>query len=925
MFKTSTLIVGLVVVTVAATEPASGQCPNNVPHEVGTWRTLPYGMPVNPISATLLHTGKVLVVAGSENDADNFSAGADTFRNVLWDPTVEDASSLVIQNINYDVFCSGTAQLPHGRTLTIGGTGNYSFIGESRASFFDPVTEQYVQSQSMANGRWYGTATTLGDGRIMAFSGLGNGGSTNKTVEIYSLGSAGSGWGSASTAQFTPPLFPRQFLLPNGKVFFTAHGGGVSTTNAWIFDPVPKTWASSVAKTVDRRYGSAVLLPLHPPSYTPIVMMFGGGSPVTRTTEFIDLSAASPHWTAGPDMSAPRIEMNAVILPDGTVFAEGGSASNENPDPGGKSADLYDPVGNVMSSAGASSFSRLYHSTAVLLPDATVASMGSNPGDRGKYLGRIEIYTPPYLYDADDRLITTDRPAITNVSPAVVNYGGTLNVDYTATSAIGSAVLVRPGSTTHASDMDQRLIGLCGPSPQPPCTGSGTLTLTLPPNGNVAPPGIYMLFILDAAGVPSRAAWVELATVTAAPPDGSITTPVSDVTIDAGGSVSFGTTSVAAQYSWVFPGGSPATSTAKNPGNVAFATAGKFRASLTLIDAAGNSDPSPPTRDITVLPTTADFGIAVTPASRSVVPGGSATFTVTITPLAGFSGDVALSVSSENGFPSGVSSGGFSPSTIPGSGSSTLTMNATTAAIPYATSLTIKGVSGSLTHTTSATQIVTILPPDPVTAGASDATVSLVWPSASGATGYRVNRSLYTGGPYQTIACTSALGYVDSGLTDGTTYYYTMSSSFTGGANAGGASALGTEVSATPPCPVPSYSGSLSGSKSGTDDAVWTWSSGGATAYDVVCGDLETLRSSGGDFAAALTAIPAAETACLADDTSLLTVDDPNGTPAAGLGHFVLLRPATIACPAHGTFDEGQSAQVGGRDAEIASSPRACP
>ncbi len=348
MFKTSTLIVGLVVVTVAATEPASGQCPNNVPHEVGTWRTLPYGMPVNPISATLLHTGKVLVVAGSENDADNFSAGADTFRNVLWDPTVEDASSLVIQNINYDVFCSGTAQLPHGRTLTIGGTGNYSFIGESRASFFDPVTEQYVQSQSMANGRWYGTATTLGDGRIMAFSGLGNGGSTNKTVEIYSLGSAGSGWGSASTAQFTPPLFPRQFLLPNGKVFFTAHGGGVSTTNAWIFDPVPKTWASSVAKTVDRRYGSAVLLPLHPPSYTPIVMMFGGGSPVTRTTEFIDLSAASPHWTAGPDMSAPRIEMNAVILPDGTVFAEGGSASNENPDPGGKSADLYDPVGNAV-------------------------------------------------------------------------------------------------------------------------------------------------------------------------------------------------------------------------------------------------------------------------------------------------------------------------------------------------------------------------------------------------------------------------------------------------------------------------------------------------------------------------------------------------------------------------------------------------
>jgi hypothetical protein len=62
---------------------------------------------------------------------------------------------------------------------------------------------------------------------------------------------------------------------------------------------------------------------------------------------------------------------------------------------------------------------------------------------------------------------------------------------------------LRPNlSSTHAFDMDQRLIGLCGPSPQPLCSGSGTLSLTTPPNGNIAPPGYYMLFILDSAGVP---------------------------------------------------------------------------------------------------------------------------------------------------------------------------------------------------------------------------------------------------------------------------------------------------------------------------------------------------------------------------------------------------------------------------------------
>ena len=99
--------------------------------------------------------------------------------------------------------------------------------------------------------------------------------------------------------------------------------------------------------------------------------------------------------------------------------------------------------------------------------------MGSNPGHRGKLRGAIEIYTPAYLFDANDQLITTNRPSITGISPAsgVIGYSAPFSVSYTSTSPITSAVLVRPGSATHAFDMDQRLIGLCGPSPQPPCSG----------------------------------------------------------------------------------------------------------------------------------------------------------------------------------------------------------------------------------------------------------------------------------------------------------------------------------------------------------------------------------------------------------------------------------------------------------------------
>jgi hypothetical protein len=252
-------------------------------------------------------------------------------------------------------------------------------------------------------------------------------------------------------------------------------------------------------------------------------------------------------------------------------------------------------------------------------------------------------------------------------------------------------------------------------------------------------------------------------------------------------------------------------------------------------------------------------------------------------------------------------------------------MNTTTSTLPYATSLTIKGVGGGKTHTTSSTLLVTILPPEPVTAGSSDSTVSLTWPPAVGATSYRVSRSPYAGGPYQTVACTSSLGYTDHDVTNGATYYYTLSSLFTGGPNIGGSSAFSTEVSATPPCPVPSYTGSLKASKSGSGDPVWTWSSGGATAYDLVSGDLGVLHSSGGDFTAALTAVPVAEAACLADNTSQLSLTDPNGAPALGDGYFVLLRPASIACPANGTFDEGEPGQLGERDLEIAASSRACP
>jgi hypothetical protein len=436
--------------------------------------------------------------------------------------------------------------------------------------------------------------------------------------------------------------------------------------------------------------------------------------------------------------------------------------------------------------------------------------------------------------------------------------------------------------------MEQRLVGLCGASPQPACSAaSNTLTLVSPPNGNIAPPGYYMLFLIDSAGVPSIARWVQLTPYSTASPTGSISLPASDVTITAGGSVPFSTSTSAARYSWVFPGGSPATSTTQNPGNVTFATPGVYQTSLTVIDASGNSDPSPPSRKITVNPVTPDFSIGVTESAKEVFPGGTATFTVTVTPVSGFTGPVSLSVGSESGFPSGITSAGFSPATISGSGSSTLTMKTSTSTVPWALSLTITGASGGISHTASTTLMINLAPPASLTATPGDTQVALSWPASVGATGYHVKRASVSGGPFATLACPLSTSYVDPGLTDGTQYFYAVSAAFSGNPNAGGESANSMQAAATPqggqPAPTAAPTSlAAKATKPGSIDLQWVQSTSGGIAQNSIY-----RRTSTGAYPSAPTATVKASTSYrdsgLASKTSycyVVTAMGPNGQSA---------------------------------------------
>jgi hypothetical protein len=495
----------LLFVILATSEPGlMGQV-----QTIGQWTTLPYTMPVNPIHAALLPNGKVLIVAGSGNCPPS-QAGcpsgppygpSNNSGAALWDPITGSISQFIV---SWDMFCNAMVLLPNGRPFINGGTLQYDpFHGSPKSSVFDPSTNAFTDLQDMAHGRWYPTVLTLGDGRLMTVSGLDENGNTNTDVEFYTIG---SGWSPPFPGAITPTLYPRMHLLPNGKVFVS--GWGVDST---LFDPSTTTWmfVTGTNYANSRTYGTSVLLPLTPANnYNPKVIIMGGDNPATKTTETIDLGSSTPQWKWGPNMSQPRIEMNAVILPNGRVLAMGGSVNDEDTSTLSLNADLYDPATNAFSSAGANSFQRLYHSVALLLPDATVWLAGGNPA-RGTYESHMEIYRPAYLFNSDGTLAT--RPTITS-APNSVSVGTQFTVQTPDAASISSVVLVRNGSVTHAFGMDQRFVGLSFTA------GAGALTVTAPPNGNIAPPGYYMLFLLNSSGVPSVASFVQVLNATAADP-----------------------------------------------------------------------------------------------------------------------------------------------------------------------------------------------------------------------------------------------------------------------------------------------------------------------------------------------------------------------------------------------------------------------
>ncbi len=478
---------------------------------VGKWSLNTTPSPVRAVHAALLSNGSVLLIQGSGNDPELFAAG--TFKTTEWDPVKNTFRSIATP---YDMFCAGHAFLPNGNLLVAGGTARYpdlatdsNYFGSQKSYRFDLANHAYVKEPDLAEGHWYPTLVSRGDGKVIVVGGNDQNALLVSNFQTFTppTGTGAGTWSAhQTTASFLPP-YPALHLMADGRFLYSGvstFGDGSDTAGIW--DPDGNTFIPVPGLTnVDRRdMGASVLLP---PAQDQKVMVMGGGQHndpaalATASTAIIDLTQASPTYVPGPPLSEAKQYVSAVVLPDRTVLQSGGSNETwfdrDQPDFAFRyTAQIYHPDTGKWEDAAMSTVGRTYHSEALLLPDGRVATFGGNAGNDGAdFEMRIEIYTPDYVGKV--------RPNLTVGAAARTITRGS-STTFQSDRALKWVELVRPSAATHSNDPDQRLVDL-------PFTQTGAnVTANLDANPHLTPPGWYMLYGVDTAGTPSVATWVQV-------------------------------------------------------------------------------------------------------------------------------------------------------------------------------------------------------------------------------------------------------------------------------------------------------------------------------------------------------------------------------------------------------------------------------
>lgn len=466
--------------------------------------TAPKAIGIVPVSGVPLPNGKVLFWAAEERNSFNNGNGTWT---TLYDPATGASTDSYIANTGHDMFCPGTNLLPDGRLLITGG------ISAGNTTIYDPATNTWSKAANMNITRGYNASTTLSTGESFTYGGSWSGGAGGKDAEIWNQST--NRWRvlrnvqGAAAAQPGVPIYPGDthywlFAASKGAIFHAGPSVGMN----WI-----DTNGNGSITAAGQRPGDAFAVNGTATMYdVGKILKLGGapaytGEPALDTGYTIDITAGpgiAPKVAASAPLLFPRAYMNSVVLPNGEVVTTGGQivAAQFTDNLSVMTPEIWSPATGKVRRLAPMGVPRNYHSIALLLPDARVLTGGGGlcGGCGGADHLNIEILTPPYLYDTQGNLAA--RPTIAT-APATATLGATVGV--TTDRAVASFALVRVGSVTHSVNNDQRRV------PVAIAGSSGTTyQLRLSEDPGILLPGSWMLFAMDANGVPSVAKYIRI-------------------------------------------------------------------------------------------------------------------------------------------------------------------------------------------------------------------------------------------------------------------------------------------------------------------------------------------------------------------------------------------------------------------------------
>jgi hypothetical protein len=484
----------------------------------GSWSPLA-GWPLIPIHAVLLGNGQVLTYGTNRSNPDPAATQTGRFFYDIWDPDagLTDASHFTLPNATItDLFCNAQIVLPQSQSgeVLLAGGDNWDWeqsktknTGNNESVIFHPGGKNLTQGKPMQRSRWYATPTTLPDGRIYIQGGIdGEPGSLpgDDRPEIRDLGGDFHELSDVNTASYFP-LYPRNFVIPDGRIFGYSNidmyfvnpaGNGSLTPAGRMPADGPSGWSSSDVMFAPGRIlrvgGGTTALP----------EQGGGRDPSKNAAAIIDIVGGTPTYKRASSMPVSLHWPTATLLADGQVVVTGGTRNDGQVEGANYQALIWkiDTGKWTRGAASRSGRARMYHSIALLLPDASVlVGGGGSPGPQANQ--NAEIYYPPYLFTSQG--VRAARPSITEV-PSSVNIGQTFTLKVDRAAAIQRVTLLKTGSVTHSFNFEQRFMELRFTR-----TASGLL-VEAPASKALATPGYYMIFVIDGQGVPSVAKIIQI-------------------------------------------------------------------------------------------------------------------------------------------------------------------------------------------------------------------------------------------------------------------------------------------------------------------------------------------------------------------------------------------------------------------------------